>query len=127
MYGLRNGFTPAEIRTQRKIRGAIGVLLSIHPTMPLQLAWTYLQVVSEEGRTVSALARRCGVDATVMSRHLQDLSNVNRHRKAGLGLIELTSNPLGDLRERRAVLSKGGVNLMRRIIAELKASPTKNR
>jgi len=127
MYGLRNGFTPAEIRTQRKIRGAIGVLLSIHPTMPLRLAWTYLQVVSEEGQTVSALARRCGVDATVMSRHLQDLSNVNRHRKAGLGLVELTRNPSGDLRERRAVLSEGGGNLIRRIIAELEASPTKNR
>lgn len=100
---------------------AIGVLLSIHRTMPLQLAWTFLQVVSDEGQTVTSLAIRCSVDSTVMSRHLRDLGNVNRHGKEGLGLVVLTRRAHRDLRERRAILSENGVALMRRIITILKA------
>jgi hypothetical protein len=71
----------------RGMKNALEPLRSIHPTITLQLAYTYLQVVFEEGLTVSALAARCGVSHAVMSRHLRDLGNVNRHKKTGLELV----------------------------------------
>ena len=91
-----------------RMRNAVGALLSIHPTMTLQLAVTYLHVALYEGLTVSALAARCGVSNTVMCRHLRDLGNQNRHKKTGLELVAVTQRVYGDRRERRVILTQRG-------------------
>lgn len=109
-----------ERTASRRLANALGELRLIHRTMPLQLARTYLHVTLEEGLTVTALAARCGVDVSVMSRHLQDLGNVNRHRKRGLELVSLTQMIHGDRREHRVILTERGAALARRMIAHLK-------
>jgi hypothetical protein len=102
------------------IRNAVELLLSLHRTMPLQLAVTFLHIVEEEGLTVTALAYRCGVHPTVMSRHLQDLGTINRHGKRGLELVVLAQRAHWDRRERRAYLSEHGVNTARKIAEALR-------
>jgi DNA-binding MarR family transcriptional regulator len=102
-----------------RMGNALNVLLSMDRTMPLQLAWTFLHVACGEGLTASALATQCNVSRTVMSRHLRDLGSVNRHRKAGLGLIVVTRCIHGDLRERHVTLTQRGVKVARRMIAAL--------
>src|SRR5258708_36280706 len=80
------------------MKNTLEPLRSIHPTITLQLAYTYLQVVFEGGLTVSALAARCGVRHAVMSRHQRDLGNVNRHKKTRLVLVAVTQRVYGDRR-----------------------------
>jgi DNA-binding MarR family transcriptional regulator len=105
------------------MKNAIRALLSIHRTMPLQLAVTYLHVALDEGLTVSALAARCNVDPSVMSRHLRDLGNLNRHKKTGLELVAVTQRVYGDRREYRVILTQRGVTVARQVIAALRPMP----
>jgi hypothetical protein len=102
------------------IRTAVEVLLSLHRTMPFQLAFTYLHIVEEEGLTVTALAHRIGVHSTVISRHLRDLGNINRRGERGLELIVLAQRVHWDRREHRAYLSEHGVNTARKIAEALR-------
>jgi DNA-binding MarR family transcriptional regulator len=103
-----------------RMRNAIGALLSVHRTMTMQLAVTYLHVALYEGLTVSALAARCGVSNTMMSRHLRDLGNQNRHKKTGLELVAITQRVYGDRRERRVILTQRGAKVARQMIAALR-------
>jgi DNA-binding MarR family transcriptional regulator len=114
------GLTQRSGRQAIGFANAIGVLLSIHRTMPMQLGVTYLSVAEEQGLTVSALAARCGVDTTVMSRHLRDLGSVNRHQKQGLGLVTTVQEIHADRRERRVYLTERGHAVLRLMIEELK-------
>jgi DNA-binding MarR family transcriptional regulator len=112
--------TPRSHKQAVGYTNAIGVLLSIHRTMPMQLAMTFLHVAADEGSTVGALAARCGVDSSVMSRHLTDLGSCNRHNEPGLALITTVQRIHGDRRERRVYLTEHGRSVFRRMIEELK-------
>ncbi len=102
------------------MKKALEHLLSVHRTISLQLAVTYLHVALDEGLTVSALAARCNVSNTVMSRHLRDLGSVNRHWKTGLELVAVTQRVHGDRREYRVILSQRGAMVARQMIAALR-------
>jgi hypothetical protein len=60
------------------------------------------------------------VSNTVMSRHLRDLGNINRHRKTGLELVAVTQRVYGDRRERHVILTARGANVARQMIAALR-------
>ena len=109
-----------------RMKKALEPLRSVHRTISLQLAFTFLHVAYDEGLTVSALATRCNVSNTVMSRHLRDLGNINRHRKTGLELVAVTQRVYGDRRERHVILTARGANVARQMIAALHpAMPTR--
>lgn len=107
-----------------RLANAIGVLLSVHPTMPLQLAMTFLAVAADEGLTVTALATKRGVGTSIMSRHLQDLGSVNRHKKPGLGLVITVQREHGDRREYQVFLTEHGTAVLRRMKANCLTGPT---
>src|SRR5258708_9124227 len=83
--------------------------------MPMQLAGTCLHVVLEEGLKVTAVGERCGVEQSVMSRHLRDLYLSDRHHKDGLQLITITQRIHGDRRERHVFLTERGHEVARQI------------
>ena len=101
----------------RRMKKALEPLRSVHRTISLQLAFTFLHVAYDEGLTVSALATRCNVSNTAMSRHLRDLGSVNRHGKTGLELVTVTQRIYGDRREYRVILTQRGAMIARQIIA----------
>jgi DNA-binding IclR family transcriptional regulator len=56
--------------------------------MPLQYITAFLLVALKEGQTVTELAARAGISASLMTRHLADLGQVNWYHKDGYDLIE---------------------------------------
>jgi DNA-binding MarR family transcriptional regulator len=113
-------FTRRDREMASRVSNALAVLLSLRRTMPMQLAVTYLHVVLEEGLTVGALAQRCGVEPSVMSKHISELYLCNRHHKDGLQLITMTQRVYGDRRERRVCLTERGRAVARQIGLALK-------
>lgn len=121
MSEQQNVKLPRDYRAQAvRIANAVTVLRRLHRTMPMQLAVTYLHIAEEEGLTVGALARRCRIQKSVASRHLQDLGTSNRHGKPGLGLVVMTQRVHGDRRERHVYLTELGRETVRQIGAALK-------
>lgn len=114
------GFTRQARAYARRMKRALEPMGSVHGTISLQLTYTFLAVALNEGITVSALATRCRVSNTVMSRHLRDLGNINRHRKTGLELVAVTQRVYGDRRERHVILTARGANVARQMIAALR-------
>ena len=107
-------------RHARRLRRALGVLTSIHHRISLAQATTFLHVAWEEGLTVSALASRCGVQPTTISKHLRDLGPINRDQEPGLGLITITKGDYGDQREHFVILTERGTAVARQMIAIMK-------
>ena len=99
---------------------ALRLLGRTRKRMTVSLANTFLNVVAQEGLTVSDLAARCGVSGEVMSKHLRDLGAVNRRYGTGLGVVAVVQQIHGDRRERYVVLTHQGAALARQVIAALK-------
>lgn len=97
-----------------RIFNAIEVMYALDKRITPQLVITFLRICEEEFQTVSSLADKCGVEAVVMTRHLQRLGSVNRRGDPGLGLVTTVQGPY-DLRERRAVLTERGIKAARMI------------
>lgn len=92
---------------------------AIRPTMPLQYVVTFLLVAMEEGLSVNEYAKRAGVSMSVMSRHLLDIGERNRHMEKGFGLITQRQSPL-ELRRNEYYLTTKGKALLHQITRQLK-------
>jgi hypothetical protein len=57
---------------------AIDLFANLHKDMPLQMIRAFLLIAIEEGKGTIELAKRAGVEDTVMSRHFADLGDLNR-------------------------------------------------
>jgi DNA-binding MarR family transcriptional regulator len=77
------------------------------PTMSLQNLHTFLRVASEEGKGVTEYADAAGVYKTVLTRHLQDLGDRNRHGEDGLGYLQQVRDRQ-DMRVNRAWITQKG-------------------
>jgi DNA-binding MarR family transcriptional regulator len=75
--------------------------------MPLQLAFTFLLVVQEEGLGVSEYAQKAGVPQSVMSRHIADLGEHNRRHEKGMELLANKTDIL-DRRRTQTILTPKG-------------------
>ena len=91
---------------------------AIRRIMPLQEAYAFLLVASEEGCDVSEYAKRAGVTQAVMTRILFALSSRGRQRDAGYGLVQQAADPQ-DLRRVQTFLTSRGKALMREIVRSL--------
>lgn len=114
-----NWLTPELREAAIGVANAITVMLSIRSTMPLQYVMTFLQIVQEEGLTVTALAARCELSTTTVSRHLRDLGETNRHDRTGFGLVRHAPLAYHDQRGRRVYLTERGVAVARLVVAAL--------
>jgi hypothetical protein len=69
------------------LQGALDQFTDLKATMPLQYVKAFLAVALEEGLGVGEYAQRAHVANSVMSRHLLDIGDRNRHMEEGFGLV----------------------------------------
>jgi hypothetical protein len=77
------------------------------PNMTLQNFMTFLRVASAEGKGVTEYADAAGIFKTVMTRHLLDLGDRDRHGGDGLGYIQQVRDRK-DMRVNRSWISHKG-------------------
>jgi DNA-binding MarR family transcriptional regulator len=99
----------ASVEPFREIRG----------TMPLQYVIAFVLVAMEEGLGVGEYAKQAGVSMSVMSRHLLDIGERNRHKDPGFGLVYSKPDP-NELRKSEVYLTDKGKALKHRLIRQLR-------
>lgn len=91
----------------------------IEPTMPTQLAYTFLIVATHPGISVSEVADLAGFKLSTASRHLLDLGERNRKKEPGFGLVEVSVDP-NELRRKTFTLTPRGKHLLNQIMTAMK-------
>ncbi|SHI04677.1 DNA-binding transcriptional regulator, MarR family [Bradyrhizobium erythrophlei] len=81
------------------------------PTITLGNFMTFLRVASAEGKGVTEYADAAGVYKTVMTRHLLDLGDRDRHGEDGLGFIQQVRDRK-DMRINRAWITHKGASFL---------------
>ncbi len=104
-----------ERKAVKSLLGALDPFTDIRATMPLQYVRTFLLVALDEGKGVAEYAAKAGVSVSVMSRHLLDIGERNRHMEKGFGLITYRPNPT-ELRKHEVFLTDTGRALVHRIV-----------
>jgi DNA-binding MarR family transcriptional regulator len=84
-------------------------------TMPLQYFTTFLLVALNEGLSVKEYAELAQVSTSVMSRHLLDIGDRNRHMTEGFGLVTSRPHPM-ELRKHEVFLTPKGRALLHNMI-----------
>jgi len=101
----------------RNLLAALEPFRDLRATMPLQYVTAFLRVCHEEGLGVGDHAARAGVSVSVMSRHLLDIGDRNRHKEEGFGLVTYRSNPM-ELRKHEYMLTDKGRALAHKILRQ---------
>ena len=99
----------------RKLHRLLGILRTVSPTLPVQVAQSLILVALNEGKTLTELATLAGAKQSTMSRHLLDLGHRNRNMEPGHGLVVRTDDPM-DLRSVRFTLSEKGKLLLQDVV-----------
>jgi DNA-binding MarR family transcriptional regulator len=107
-----------EQEMQDRARGLIHALEPVRE-MPTNKLMTLLTVALKEGLTVDEYAKRAGISATTMSRHLLDLGEIDRTKQPGLGLVEGRTN-VTNQREKIYGLTPKGRALVTTIVERAK-------
>jgi DNA-binding MarR family transcriptional regulator len=97
---------------------------AVRRIMPMQHAYAFLLVASEEGRGVQEYAERAGVTQAVMTRILFALGSTGRRSKPGYGLVQQTIDT-EDARRHQTFLTAKGKALMREIVRLVRSDRTK--
>jgi DNA-binding MarR family transcriptional regulator len=79
---------------QKALRLIAGIR-QIDPEMPLQQAHCFLLIAeAEDGLSLSELASKANIGLATASRYVGALGKINRHREAGLQIIESFEDPM---------------------------------
>ena len=97
--------------TLTRLVRVFGLLREISPTMPVQIAQSFVVVAMNEGKSVGELATIAGAKQSTMSRHLLDLGDRNRQGQEGFGLVTRGIDPT-ELRRTQYTLSPKGKVLL---------------
>jgi DNA-binding MarR family transcriptional regulator len=103
----KSSITPEQRSLLRNQYNALEPFREVRSTMPLQYVTAFLLVATEEHLNVTEYAKRAGTSQSLMTRHLADLGDVNRHHEEGYGLVEAYDD-LMDRRNRLVRLSAKG-------------------
>lgn len=103
----------------RSLMGSLEPFRALRATMPLQYVIAFLLVAEEEGLGVGEYAQRAGVAVSVMSRHLLDIGDRNRHMEEGFGLVTYRANPT-NLRQHEYMLTDKGRALLHKTTRQFK-------
>jgi DNA-binding MarR family transcriptional regulator len=90
---------------------AIEPFVALNPTIPASYIISFLAVAEKEGRPVGEYANDVGLYKAVMTRHLLDLGERDRHGGEGMGVIEQKRDGK-DLRVNRSFISAKGAELL---------------
>jgi hypothetical protein len=104
---FRQSLSEEEKARMAALMGALEPFRAIRGTMPMQYIVAFLLVAMEEGHGTSEYARRAGVSQSVMSRHLLDIGDRNRHMQEGFGLVTQRQDPLNLSRHQNMLTPKG--------------------
>lgn len=118
MTNFRQSLDAEEKKKLKDLLAALEHFRAIRPTMPLQYVVSFLIAALHEGEGVSELAEKVGVGQSVMSRHLLDIGDRNRHMKEGFGLVTQRPDPL-ELRKHQIMLTGQGKALVHKILRSL--------
>jgi hypothetical protein len=116
--GARQSLSEEGKRYMKRMLLAHEAFREIRGDMPLQYVTSFLLVAEEEGLGVTEYATRAGVSQSVMSRHLLDIGDRDRHMADGFGLVHKRQDPL-ELRKQRVFLTDKGRAVAQRIIRAL--------
>lgn len=115
MSNFRQSLDAEEKKKLKDLLAALENFKAIRGTMPLQYVISFLVAALHEGEGVSELAEKTGVAQSVMSRHLLDIGDRNRHMKEGFGLITQRPDPL-ELRKHQVLLTAQGKALAHKLV-----------
>ena len=110
-----------EQKGVRQLLGALEAFFSLRETMPAQYIRAFLLVAEKEGLGVVDYARRAGVSMSVMSRHLLDIGERNRHMEPGFGLVIKRQDPM-NLRRWEVLLTEKGRQVARKMMRSLRVA-----
>lgn len=116
--GFRQSLSDDDKEHIERLLAALEPFRNLRPTMPLQYVVAYLLACLHEGEGVTELAERAGVGQSVMSRHLLDIGDRDRHMEEGFGLITQRADPM-NLRKHQVILSPKGKGFANQIIRAL--------
>jgi DNA-binding MarR family transcriptional regulator len=88
---------------------------AVSPSMPMQYAYTFLLVASDEGCGVQEYAERAGIPQPVMARILFALGSRHRRPELRYGLVQQSIAP-EDWRSVRTFLTAEGTALKQKIV-----------
>lgn len=108
-----------EGRLLHKVSLVLSAFRSVAPTMPIQLAHTFVLVAMNEGASVVEIQRMTGFKYSTISRHLLDLGARNRKREPGYNLVQYVADPM-ELRKHQYTLTDKGRELMRLLMDTMK-------
>ena len=99
------------------IRLLIGIS-AVDPEMPLgQAKCLFIVAQSEEGMSLTDIAKKAGIGLATASRHVAALGKINRKKEDGLKLIESFEDPM-ERRKKIIRLTSKGRTTIKRIIGE---------
>lgn len=102
-----------------KVSGLFQAFRALDPTMPLQLAYTFILCATYEGESVGDIARRAGFALSTTSRHILDLGEYDRNKNPGYQLVESRTDPM-ELRRKTVHLTPKGRNLINQLISTMR-------
>jgi DNA-binding MarR family transcriptional regulator len=123
MAHFRQSLNSEEKEKLQVLLQALEPFRDLRGTMPLQYVVAFLLVALEEGEGTTEYARRAGVAQSVMSRHLLDIGDRNRHMEEGFKLVTQRQDPL-NLSKHQNMLTDKGRGLAHKIVRAL-SKPTK--
>lgn len=104
--------------TLQDIQRLLEMISAIQPEMPLQQArCLFIVAGSEEGMSLSDIAKKAGIGLATASRYIGALGKTNRRREEGLQLIESFEDPM-ERRKKIIRLTPKGRAAVRRIIGD---------
>jgi DNA-binding MarR family transcriptional regulator len=104
--------------TLQEVQRLLESIAAIHTEMPLQQArCLFIVAESEEGMSLSDIAKKAGIGLATASRYIGALGKVNRKREEGLQLIESFEDPM-ERRKKVIRLTTKGRAAVRRIIGD---------
>ena len=98
-----------------KVSGLFQAFRALDPTMPLQLAYTFILCCIYEGESIGDIARRAGFALSTTSRHILDLGEFDRKKSQGYKLVETRIDPM-ELRKKSIHLTPKGRALLNQLI-----------
>jgi DNA-binding MarR family transcriptional regulator len=119
MSSFEQSLTDAEKHTLSNIMTALAPFRILNPNMPMQYVTAFLLVALKQGESVTEYARTAGVSQSLMTRHLANLGDINRHHGEGFNLVEKKDDPM-DRRVKRARLTEKGQRVLGEMVRALK-------
>lgn len=112
--GYKSLLSDETRQAAKALRLALEPFLAENPNIPASYIVTFLTVAEKEGRPVSEYANEVGLFKAVMTRHLLDLGERNRHGDEGMNIIEQRRDRQ-DLRINRSFISEKGATLLSKV------------